>query len=678
MTTSNLVYRVAGGAPIPISSCQYLNGCQGEVLVDQYAIDNHDHLNTVPTDGTVLEGEPSGQFWLYSSGCVATTSLTTGAVAVTDDAVAAFASCATVPGAPTSVVATAGNATAHLTWAAPGSNGGSAITNYQVTPFIGTTGQTPVLTGSTATSFTVTGLSNGTTYTFKVAAVNSIGTGANSAASNAVIPSTATAPGVPTGLSATAGVGSTYLTWTAPSDGGSAITGYRITPSAGSSVLTGSTATTFAFSGLSSASSYTFQVAAINAFGTGANSSASSVITPLPGGTYYPLVPARILDTRTAIGVPARPAGPLGAGQTLNLQVTGQGGVPASGVSSVVLNVTVTNTTAGSYLTVWPTGVAQPVVSNLNWTPGKTVANLVEVQVGPTGMVSIYNPLGSTDVIADVQGYVGDNTDSYTRAGLFNSLTPVRLLDTRTGVGGPAVRLAPGEVRNLTVTNIGGVPATGAAAVVLNVTAVTPSAGGYLTVWPTGASQPTASNLNFLAGQIVPNRVIVKVGTNGQVSIYNPAGYTDVVADVGGWFTDITSTAGGSAFISEVPFRIFDTRNTGGPIGPGGVLILPPSPSYSTPHTALVLNVTAVTPTMPGYLTLYPDSGTSNHTPPAASDLNFVPGEIVPNLTIVKLGPDLQFDTYNPAGSTQVVYDEDGYYGSAAPAPPVWAVSARN
>ena len=98
------------------------------------------------------------------------------------------AAAATVPGAPTGVGGTAGNGSVALSWTAPASNGGSAITGYRVTPFIGATAQTPVLTGSAATTFTVTGLTNGTAYTFTVAAINAVGTGADSAASAAVTP----------------------------------------------------------------------------------------------------------------------------------------------------------------------------------------------------------------------------------------------------------------------------------------------------------------------------------------------------------------------------------------------------------------------------------------------------------------------------------------------------------
>src|SRR5713226_5528799 len=95
------------------------------------------------------------------------------------------------------------------------------------------------------------------------------------------------------------------------------------------------------------------------------------------GGTYHPLQPARILDTRNGTG--GVPKAPIQAGGSLTVQVAGNGGVPATGAAAVVMNVTVTDTTAPSYLTVFPAGVAMPLASNLNWTPGQTVPNLVAV-----------------------------------------------------------------------------------------------------------------------------------------------------------------------------------------------------------------------------------------------------------------------------------------------------------
>ena len=124
-------------------------------------------------------------------------------------------------------------------------------------------------------------------------------------------------------------------------------------------------------------------------------------------GRFFPLTPSRILDTRTGNGAPAAMVGP---GATVGLQVTGRGGVPASGVSAVAMNVTVTNPTATSWLTAWPAGEALPLASNLNYTPGQTVPNLVVVKVGADGVVNLRNAEGQVHVLADVVGWFDDGT----------------------------------------------------------------------------------------------------------------------------------------------------------------------------------------------------------------------------------------------------------------------------
>ena len=158
-----------------------------------------------------------------------------------------------------------------MSWTAPASDGGSAVTGYVVTPSIGGVAQTPVTFTSAATTQTVTGLTNGTAYTFTVAAINGVGTGPGSGPSAAVTP--ATTPGAPTIVSGTGGLAQVTLTWTAPaSDGGSAITGYIVTPYLGgipqTPVTFSSAATTETVTGLFTGL-YTFTVTAVNAVGTG-------------------------------------------------------------------------------------------------------------------------------------------------------------------------------------------------------------------------------------------------------------------------------------------------------------------------------------------------------------------------------------------------------------------------
>jgi hypothetical protein len=362
-----------------------------------------------------------------------------------------------------------------------------------------------------------------------------------------------------------------------------------------------------------------------------------------PPAAYTAQSPNRILDTRAS-------AQTLGAGASLNLTVAGgTTGIPAS-ATGVVLNVTVTGTTAPSFLTVWPAGQARATVSNLNWKAGETRANLVNVSVGAGGQVSIYNGVGSADVVVDEEGYFAAPSGT---AGGYNALPPARLLDTR-----PSQTMSTGSTIDLPVLGVGGVPATGVSAVVLNATATNTASQGFFTLFPSGTSRPTASNVNWAAGWTIPNRVIVKVGGNGKVSIYNGQGAADAVIDVSGYFTD--STASGKFFTQLSPVRVLDTRVSGGTLGPNGTLAnfqITGSNAVPAGATAVFLNTTVTNTSAPSFLTVFP-----NAPKPTASDLNWVAGQTIPNLTLGTLSSSGTTSFYNGVGSTDLVLDLSGYF----------------
>jgi uncharacterized protein (DUF1501 family) len=249
-------------------------------------------------------------------------------------------------------------------------------------------------------------------------------------------------------------------------------------------------------------------------------------VTAAPAAGLVPLVPARLLDTRTGMG--ATP-GRLRGGDRLDVAVVGRGGVPASGVDAVVLNVAALRPTVSGFLSVWPSGAALPDVSNLNFEPGRNVPNLVVCKLGADGAVSLVASGGELDVIADVVGCFTGTGASVV------PVTPSRVLDTRHGLGAPAGPVGAGGEIAVRVAGVGGVDPR-ATAVVVNVTATGASEETYVTVYPDDVARPDASSLNIGQGGTIANLVLAKIGSNGAIRMFNHAGRVDLIADVTGYF----------------------------------------------------------------------------------------------------------------------------------------------
>ena len=393
--------------------------------------------------------------------------------------------------------------------------------------------------------------------------------------------------------------------------------------------------------------------------------SGAAAATSFPGapGSFVALTPARVLDTRSSIGA----SGPVQAGGTVSLAIAGSGGVPAAGAGAVVLNVTVTETKAPGYITVYPSGTSVPTASNLNFVAGETIPNLVTVKLGVDGKVMLTNSSSaSVQMVADVAGYYTGGTP--TVAGAYSALAPSRLLDTRSGNGAPVNAVAgDGGLVSLQVTGRGGVPASGVATVVLNTTVTNTKAPGYITVFPAGTSMPVASNLNFKAGDTIPNLVTVKVGSDGKVVLANGSSQSvDLVADVAGYYLAGTATQPGT-FVSLSPSRVLDTRTGNGAKGPvaaNGTVSLAVNGRGGVPASAVagvVVNMTVTDTIGGGFVTVYP-SGTSM---PIASNLNYASGQTIPNLVIVKDGSNGTISiTNDSSGTVNLVADIAGYFNS--------------
>ena len=351
-------------------------------------------------------------------------------------------------------------------------------------------------------------------------------------------------------------------------------------------------------------------------------------------GTMRPVNPTRVFDTRNGEGgVPVRK---VGGDYVLRVQMTGRNGVPATGVSAVSLNVTVTGTTGEGYVTVFPCGNL-PEASNLNYRAGQTTPNAVIASLSSTGEVCFYS-FAPVDLIADLNGALLDGNG-------FRPISPFRIADTRHGWGANIPRAKVGNMTEsgtpleVPILGFGPVPSSGVSAIALNVTITNseaPDEGGYATVYPCG-TRPNTSNLNFFAGENVPNAVISPLSSNGSICVF-VYGRADVIVDVNGAFLT------GLGYTPLVPRRIADSRNGIGTSGvraigtvdgsgaPLEISVAGLSPSTSTRLVSVSMNVTAIgldANPAGGYVTVY-----SCGEIPNSSNLNFVPGEITPNAVL--------------------------------------------
>jgi hypothetical protein len=394
-----------------------------------------------------------------------------------------------------------------------------------------------------------------------------------------------------------------------------------------------------------------------------AGAQAAPAAVPPGAGSFVPLSPRRLVDTRDGGGAP------LPAAATLEAVVAGAVGVPAEGVVAVALTLTATEATARGFLTLWPAGQPRPVASVLNVAAGDTRANLAVTPLGAGGAVAVFTQ-GGAHVVLDVVGY-WLATGAPVAAGRFAGVDPVRVLDTRLGTGGPAGPLPAGGSRTL---DLAGLAPAGAAGVALSVTTTEVANPGFVTVWPAGEPLPLASNLNAGAGGTRANLVLVPLGAGRAVSLFSSGG-GHLVADLVGWFTGLGAPAGADGLlVPRSPSRFADTRERthgsrrlaarqhlslqvagreGIPVDAGGVLA----------------NLTVVSPDGPSFATAWPGL-----TPwPGSSNANAeVAGQDVPVGLVTRLGAGRL--TVTSSVATDLVVDVAGWF--VGPAARVVAPSA--
>jgi len=375
---------------------------------------------------------------------------------------------------------------------------------------------------------------------------------------------------------------------------------------------------------------------------SGGEVSAQTVNFESDGYYYNAVTPVRVLDTRQPIGVPT--VAKVAAGGVVKLKLTGTNGIPDD-AGAVALNVTATNGSANGYVTVYPDGTTAPSSSNLNFAEHQTVPNTVIVQLGADGTVDLKNnSTGTTDLVADLQGYYGTVGAGYV------AHAPTRLVDTRVT---KQTIPANGTLR----VYLG---STGESAAALNVTVTDPTSNGFITAYPDGAAPPSTSSVNYGAHQTIANEVMARAGANGYVDFENvSSGAADLIVDLNGLF----EPGSGSAFVPLAPSRIFDTRAGAGPIVAGTALgIRVFGSQVPTGAVALAENVTVTEPTRNGYILAFSDSNGGPF--PIGSTVNFSAGQTVANAATVGIDTAGDEDFYNggPGGTTQLVVDLFGYY----------------
>ncbi|NNN20991.1 MAG: hypothetical protein HKL80_03200 [Acidimicrobiales bacterium] len=268
-------------------------------------------------------------------------------------------------------------------------------------------------------------------------------------------------------------------------------------------------------------------------------------------GLMVPLFPYRVCDTRpVGSGIASNPCNTapnktLASGGKLDVNVS-SANVP-SDATAVIANITVTNTASNGYLTAWqgPSTTSPPIASNLNFGAGDTIANRVIVPLNvQTGDFTLYVFGSTADVIVDVNGYITGS--SATLGTVFNPMSPTRICDSRVANGADIVAnqcdtngnttLGPNSSEVISIPASTQVPSD-ATALVLNVTTTNTTTPGFLSIYPTPSNPPIASDLNWSQGETRANLVVVKLGANNTITIYNLSGSADLIIDLEGWYS---------------------------------------------------------------------------------------------------------------------------------------------
>ena len=252
---------------------------------------------------------------------------------------------------------------------------------------------------------------------------------------------------------------------------------------------------------------------------------------PVEPGSFAGVTPFRVLDTGQGTGAP----GPVGGGESVRVKITDEGGLPATGVSAVLLNVTVVNPEAAGYVAIY-SGIAEPPsAGSVEFAAGQTVSNLVVATVEPDGTIGVLNgSAGTTELIGDVAGYFLAGTP--TASGTLVPLAATRVLETRESIGA-AGPVRAGRAIKAQISGRGGVPESGVNAVLVNVTVRDAAVDGTLTVYPAGSVRPSKPTADFVAGQATTRLMMLPIGDDGAIQLFNGSGgQVQITADITGYY----------------------------------------------------------------------------------------------------------------------------------------------
>ncbi len=379
-------------------------------------------------------------------------------------------------------------------------------------------------------------------------------------------------------------------------------------------------------------------------------------------GSYNAVPAKRIVDSRTSLG---RTGGILKGNSPVKINVVGDHGVPHIGVSAIAINITSVAPEAKGNITAYSSDFPKPSAANIFFGKGSTVTNFALIPVAKDGTISI-NANVTTHIVVDVFGWLGfDSTTSDSKMTAVNAAT---ILNTRTSIGGHQKQLGPKKSVDIKVAGLNGVPAD-AKAVIVNISAIDPTASGYIAAYPTGRPLNMLPSLSTTQLVNSSNYTVVPIGDRGTITLYNSAGLLDVTVSIQGYINNGVASPDNGGIDAVSPQRLLDSRSTlGGRNGKGlasnevyklqvaGQGIIPKNVS------AITIHLTTVS-TAAGYIEARPFGGRQNTDaiPDPSSALNFANNTVVSNTVTVPVGPDGSVALISKSSGLHLIADITGW-----------------